>query len=199
MLHDASLDLAGPLTIELWVRPEAGVVNNPWWPNLIGKRDTNSVYPPWVLGLSPSIQPYAVVSGGWVTGAVTVPLNDWSHLAFVWDGASATVFLDGVPTAMGAASTLGPANTGNVYLGTLPSNEQNFQGDIAALRLSSIARYSGPFVPAAAWASDVDTVLLLPLEEGSGSMAFDASSNANDGLLVGATWIGGLPAFLCAP
>ncbi len=199
ILQDASLAIGGPITVELWVRPEAGVVNNPWWPNLIGKRNSNNAFPTWVLGLNPSIQPYTVLDNGWATANPTVALNAWQHLAFVWDGSNATLFLDGVPSSMGSGNSLGPQNTENVYLGTLPDNTQNFQGDIASVRVSNGARYSAPFVPAAAWVSDADTALLLPLEEGSGPMAYDDSANANDGLIVGATWIGGLPAFLCAP
>jgi len=65
-------------------------------------------------------------------------------------------------------------------------------GDMHWFRISNVARHSANFTPPSltiAPASDANTVLLLKLDEGSGTTANDSSANNNDGTITGATWV----------
>lgn len=188
-----SLNPTGQLTIEAWVRTESGVVNPPWYPNLISKRSTNGIYPAWGLGIWNTLELYAVGDGAWVFGGTVVPFGRWTHVAAVFDQTQIRFFIDGAPAGSALAASMGPANQEPVVLGTLTNNTQNYRGDMAGLRVSSTARYTAAFAPASAWVADADTILLLPMDEGTGAVARDGSGNGNDGTLQGASWIAGCP------
>jgi hypothetical protein len=188
-----SLNPTGPVTVEAWVRTESGVVNPPWYPNLISKRAANNIYPPWGLGIWENRQLYSVGDGAWVFGSTPITFGRWSHVAAVFDQAQVRFYVDGVPAGSTPAAAMGPANTEPVVLGTLTNNTQNFRGDMAGLRVSRVARYTAAFAPATSWTSDADTLLLLPMDEGVGATVGDRSGHGNDGAVNGAAWIAGCP------
>ncbi len=185
-----SLAGGGPMTIEAWIRAQdpGGV-----YPNLIGKRDTSANYPPWVLGFQNDLGLYSVKNDGWAYASEPIPLDVWTHVAVVFDGSELRFYIDGVPGTSFTTSAMGPANNEGVYIGTIPSGSQNYTGDIAAIRVSKSARYSGAFTPVTYWTNDANTLLLLRLEEGTGTSVGDSSSNNNDGEITGATWISECP------
>lgn len=184
----------GRLTVEAWVRPTAGVIDPAgFYPNLIGKRNDNNIYPTWALGLNDTSKLYTVANGDWFYGTTGVVLNEWTHVAAVSDGAEVRFYINGALDSAIAATTQGPTNTEDVYIGTLPSNEQQYQGDIAGVRVSTVARYTSTFVPTATWTADPDTVLLLAMRDGTGTTATDSSGLGNDGRVDGATWIAECP------
>ena len=182
-----------PMTVEAWVRPDRGVVDAPWHPNIIGQRDHNGIYPPWVIGLGPELQLYTVVEGAWVYGETRLELERWAHLAVVFDGQEVRAYVDGVLDVQRSASSMGPPNDEAIFLGALGSGQQRYRGDIGAVRISSVARYRERFVPARTWAPDAQTLLLLPLDEGSGLIAHDRSGRAQHGTLRGARWVRDCP------
>lgn len=188
-----SLNPTGPVTVEAWVRTESGVVNPPWYPNLISKRAANNIYPPWGLGIWENRQLYSVGDGAWVFGSTPITFGRWTHVAAVFDQAQVRFYVDGVPAGSTPAAAMGPANTEPVVLGTLTNNTQNFRGDMAGLRVSRVARYTAAFAPATSWTSDADTLLLLPMDEGVGATVGDRSGHGNDGAVIGAAWIAGCP------
>jgi hypothetical protein len=67
-------------------------------------------------------------------------------------------------------------------------------GLLAALRVSTSARYAGPFTPVARLAPDAGTVLLLDFTDqpppGDGKQARDRSTHEHHGIIEGATWVG---------
>lgn len=188
-----SLNPTGPVTVEAWVRTESGVVNPPWYPNLISKRAANNIYPPWGLGIWENRQLYSVGDGAWVFGSTPITFGRWTHVATVFDQAQVRFYVDGVPAGSTPAAVMGPANSEPVVLGTLTNNTQNFRGDMAGLRVSRVARYAAAFAPATSWTSDADTLLLLPMDEGVGATVGDRSGHGNDGAVNGAAWIAGCP------
>ena len=188
-----SLNPTGPVTVEAWVRTESGVVNPPWYPNLISKRAANNIYPPWGLGIWENRQLYSVGDSAWVFGSTPITFGRWTHVAAVFDQAQVRFYVDGVPAGSTPAAVMGPANSEPVVLGTLTNNTQNFRGDMAGLRVSRVARYTAAFAPATSWTSDADTLLLLPMDEGVGATVGDRSGHGNDGAVNGAAWIAGCP------
>ncbi|MCC7380966.1 MAG: hypothetical protein IT384_04005 [Deltaproteobacteria bacterium] len=191
--NSTSLNPSGALTIEVWVRAEAGVVNPPWYPNLISKRSTNTTYPAWGLGIWLDLAPYSVANSSWATGNVPLVFGRWAHVAAVYDGSELRFYVDGAPAGVHRATSMGPANAEPVILGTLTNNTQNFRGDLAGLRVSTVPRYGAPFTPANSWSPDAETILLLPMDEGAGGTARDRSAFGNHATLNGVTWIPDCP------
>lgn len=132
-------------TVEMWIKPTSGLrtstglLNFNWY-------DTTSPPPSgWVLqmGISSSkTTPPNVPSASTATGASSVPLNQWSHLALTWSPTSTDLYLDGKLTGSGAGSPPDIAhNSYWVYLnywGTAASGP--FVGLIDELRISDIDR-----------------------------------------------------------
>jgi cysteine-rich repeat protein len=130
----------------------------------------------------------------------------WHHFAGCRTVAGAvvtnTVFLDGVKkaTASGAATSIG-ANAA-VVLGGTTYVADGLDGAIDEVRISSVVRYTADFVPARRLVTDVDTVALWHLDEGTGTTFVDASGNGYSGAFgagPGAGWAAdtGYSALVC--
>lgn len=132
--------------------------------------------------------------------------NDWHHIAMVVDranGGSVSLFIDGKSAA--SASLI--LTTSQLPLATVsPSHMLNFgakdgglvqSGGIDEIRISKVARYSGPFTPSRHFGDDSNTATLglWHLDEGTGTTIADTSGNHINGTLTGTTlpqWITGL-------
>jgi len=124
----------------------------------------------------------------------TISLNTWHHIAAVYDGASVSLYVDGVRVATESAS--GSIANGSA-LPILGGGQYEtptavgFIGYVDWFRMSNTARYSGASftTPSSQPPNDSNTVLLFYFDEASGSTtAADQSSNHNNGTLgVGAS------------
>lgn len=177
--HAQSLNLKGPATIEMWVKPRQ-VANAKWHPNLIGKRQANRNLPSWCLGLGPKFELYTVADGCWLYSKRMLKRDEWSHVAVVFNGEFIRFFINGKPGSKHPAKSLGPANQDPVIIGTLLQNTQNFKGDIGPLRVSSKAMYSKSFQPQKFWNPDESTALLMDIDV-KGTRVSDRSGNNNHG------------------
>jgi hypothetical protein len=100
----ASLDLTGPFTIALWVKPKPanknrGVVEK-WAPESADRRDLTTGY---FIRLNQSgnvqfIIPAAGDPDPEVRTADAVAVDAWTHVAAVFDGASMKVYFNGKPS-----------------------------------------------------------------------------------------------------
>jgi cytoskeletal protein CcmA (bactofilin family) len=97
-----------------------------------------------------------------ITGATTIPLNAWSHVALSRVGTSTRLFLNGVQQGSTYTDTRNYIAT-PIRIGTRFDGTSGFTGRIDELRISKgVARYTANFtVPAAPFNGDNDTVLLL--------------------------------------
>lgn len=75
-----------------------------------------------------------------VTGG-TLPLNQWSHVAWVKSGTSYYIYINGVlvKSGTGAPATMA-TNSNTTYIGTYDGISQNWSGNIDEVRLSNVAR-----------------------------------------------------------
>ena len=126
----------------------------------------------------------------------------WHHYAVVWDGTAARAFVDGVELtsahqrdgAEGAslASAFGASFVGtygplHLSLGYFARDQIRYAAaGLADLRVSDAARYTGSFTPAFPATSDASTVLLVPVDEGTGALSRDVAGAGHD-----LTWSGG--------
>lgn len=97
----------------------------------------------------------------------SIPLNEWVHLAAVWDGANVKLMVDGKLSAEGQAS-IGPYQGGRDELAIggssadEPGANLTLDGMIDEVRISNIARYSGDFtIPTEEFSVDENTLLLM--------------------------------------
>ena len=133
-----------------------------------------------------------LMNGSSITSSGAVPLNQWTHVAGVYNAQAGrlTVYVGGAIAAT-AALTLVPAQVVQLAsvpltVGRLPAGaaqEQPFQGYIDEVRVSSVTRYTAGFTPAATLGADAQTIVLYHFDEPSGTTAHDASSHASDGTL----------------
>ena len=75
----------------------------------------------------------------------TVPKNTWTHLAFVNNGGSYTVYANGTSVGSGT-NTVTPQNT-YVTVGAFQSGAEYFQGYISNVRITNTAVYTSSFTP----------------------------------------------------
>jgi len=110
----------------------------------------------------------------------------WHHLAWVWNGGSVSLFIDGQPAGTGSLSISG-LSSDDLSLGAAGVLD-GLQGGLDEVRISSIQRYSSPFIPEVRYLDDLSTLGLWHFEEAMGNVAGDSSSNGADGIISGALW-----------
>jgi len=156
---------ANAWTIEGWVYPTSFSGGTP---AVVSYRNpTTATVRDWEFGLDSGGRVYFQYNSGvgYAGGSATpLPLNTWSHIAATYDGVRTNVYssvtLTSTPSTPSAAnmvfnptSLLTVGFTYNTY----------FQGNLADVRVSNVARYTGSTytVPTAPFATDSSTLLLL--------------------------------------
>lgn len=105
------------------------------------------------------------------TTDVAIGDGGWHHVALVFDAGSAALYCDGAKVS-GDAIQGAYASASNLFnIGGLSeaNTSFDFDGDIDEVRLSTVARYSGPSyaVPTAAFTGDGSTAELWHLDDGT--------------------------------
>jgi hypothetical protein len=83
----ASLDIVGPITLELWLRVDA----TPPAAGRAGLLDDNGQ---WGLFLSPAMEVRCTMSTTTVIG-LTIPMGEWTHVACVYDRQTVQLYMNG--------------------------------------------------------------------------------------------------------
>lgn len=159
--HSANLDITGPFTVQAWIKAGAGGT----YRTIVDKYNSNgTVAKGFTLYLSTGrlrLSIYSYPNGGSnVSGISDLRDNTWHHVAGVWDGSYAKVYVDGLPkgqtpgsyppasttAALGIGKRLGGWGGYNPFLGTidevaiddraLDADEikQHYQNGLAGLR-----------------------------------------------------------------
>ena len=117
---------------------------------------------------------------------VTATVGTWYHIAVSRDsGGTRRFFVDGVLVST-ETGTVTPADSNGVLSFGRPGsfNGEYFTGTLDEIRVSDIALYTANFSPPTApLPSSANTVGLWHLDEGTGQVAADSSSNGRDGTL----------------
>ena len=176
----------GPLTLEAWFEPDTlgkrvGLTN----------RTENSEFGLFIMDGVPSF--WIHLDGSYVSAEATdttVSVGEWHHLAGVFDGEEARLYLDGRLIARSPGSGKRTRNRLPLLIGAdVDANGEptsNFDGRIDEFRLSSTARYAGDRIdPDRRHESDQDTVILLHFDAIQGPWLHDASPNAAHATMLG--------------
>jgi len=177
------LDIAGPLTVEAWIKVSAigaaqGIVERYGATNSTSGgyalRITNTGKLHFFIGYDST----TAGQSDTIDGATTITAGQWHHVAGVYDGAQLRVYLDGVSDGA-KSTTLAPGTgTANLIIGASGNNAATgamFSGLIDEVRVSTDALYVAAFAPAQHLTASSTTVGLWKFD---GQTLVDSSSNA---------------------
>ncbi|MFO0905522.1 MAG: protein kinase [Pirellulales bacterium] len=119
-----------------------------------------------------------------------LPMERWMHLAAVFNGKELRFYANG--ELRGTRSLELPADNTSLdfAIGAFDKGDWPFVGLIDEVRISSIARYEGDFVPPRRFEPDENTLALYHFDEGSGEIVHDSSGHGHDGKVIGSPkWI----------
>jgi cysteine-rich repeat protein len=125
-----------------------------------------------------------------LTATKTVVAGRWYHVAAIRQGNTVALYVDG---SLQQSTTVPPGfapQTTFVRMGQGADDWwKHYPGAIDEVRLSTVARYEGIFVPHRHFSPDAFTLALWHFDEGQGPTAGDSSMNGYDlTLLQGASW-----------
>jgi hypothetical protein len=177
---NANLKFAGNFTLEFWAYPTVANAYNEVFDTRIGGSSTTGL----IFYINSSKQP-ALYTGGaaLLTSSVAVALNSWNHIAYVRNGTTITIYVNGVSGGTVTNST--NFSDGNVSIGKTNESAANFYaGYISDLRVNnSTAIYTTTFTPPTApLTASAGTSLLVT---GNGAAVIDYAAK-NDVITLGA-------------
>lgn len=141
-----------------------------------------------------TLQFYAKSSTTSITFANAIPLNKWFRFALSYDGATAKLYINGQLFGSIAYTETWNPSPNTLVIGSRDGTDF-FNGNIESIQifnriltLEEIKNiHFNNILPTSGIA------LNLPLNEGSGTTAYDSSGNGNNGTITGATWVTGGP------
>jgi hypothetical protein len=128
-----------------------------------------------------------------VTSASSLQSNTWYHVAGLWNGSELRVYINGVLDGAASASRNPKAGTSPLRIGQRGNSGTPFAGVIDEVRLWNVARTEVQLVAnkdGCLSGTESGLAGYWRFDEGSGTVANDATSNNNDGLLLnGPIWV----------
>jgi len=163
----------------------------------------------WFSINSNSHRPYTYLNNNQIESANTgVAENEWTHIAMVWDGSTITFYHNGIEdgTVTNVTGLLDSDN--DLYLGWQGRyNNTQFYGQMDEVRIWDVARTGAQIRENMMRTLDGDEsglVAYYPLNESSGTIAYDATDSTHNGTLTNmdgetdwvdseafTTWLGG--------
>lgn len=167
-IEPGEIDLPqGPFTIEAWVYP----TDTDGSRGIIAKTQSSE----YALFLHEGRAQFDIhIDGDYISPASddSVPLNKWSHVAGVFDGKEARLYING--KKIKSLPAVGPRTVNRLplFIGADPDRSGNptreFAGRIDEVRVSQGVRYTDDFEAQSRFKSDGDTLLLLHLDQAFG-------------------------------
>jgi len=182
----------GPMTLETWFRPS----DITGYSGLIAKTQSSD----FGFFSDEGVPVFSIHLGGRyvnVKAAEPMQVEQWTHLAGVYDGDTVKLFVDGAivgSTTIRKKQSDGKEVVGKqernklpLFLGADPDSRGNptrgVRGMIDEVRISKTAVYADSFTPAIRHTPTPDTVLLMHLDRSIGPFVLDHSDSASTGIL----------------
>jgi len=179
----------GPFTLEAWVNPTAADGSRA----ILAKTQSSD----YALFLEDGFPKFDVhLNGRYVSPKASekLPLNQWAHVAGVFDGQKAKLYVNGKLVSELDGSGQRATNQLPLYIGADPdgtgSPTRQFAGKLDEIRVSLGARYMADFSPKLRHTTDDNTVLLLHLDRAMGPLMYDDSKTNASVLRFGGAEIG---------
>jgi len=177
-VSDGAFDLPeGPFTLEAWVNPSS--LNDRQ--GIVSKAQESA----FGLFLHDGVPDFSVhIDDHYATARADHRLeaNRWTHVAGVYTGEEAILFLDGEPVSRVKAGGTRTKNRLPLYLGADPGDKgvmtSPLHGRLDDVRLSRGSRYTDAFTPSRELQKDDSTVLLFDFNEAVGPIVLDRSDTA---------------------
>lgn len=190
--YSSSLDISTALTLEAWINPSVASNNG-----IIEKTVQGLVNSQYLLFIENGAGEVRLKNSGGATTLWTdnlIPINTWTHIAATWDGDTVKMFINGVQQTH-TATVAPPLNVGSGWtlIGLLGGGVYPFSGIIDEVRVWNVARTQQQIrenMHLRLNGNETGLQGYWRFDEGSGSTAYDATSNANDGTLMnGPAWV----------
>ena len=189
--------IAGELTMEAWVRPEAGILSR-GYRSIVSKQLRGSGYMLATNNRAGTPDPghafKAEVGGLQVTSSAQPAIDGWQHIAAVWQGGQLRIYVNG--QVEGTIATGAPIpNTFPLWIGSSPFGaDTNWRGSIDEVRIWAVAR-TQPQIQAAMnrqlCGDERGLRAYWPLDEGEGIEIIDETGFSN-GVVSGAQRVPGV-------
>lgn len=175
-----SLDVS-TFTLEAWIYPRSLPDT---WPRIIHKGNYEFDLYVTDTNLATNIDGTAYYSD---SGIIT--LNEWQHVAVTCDGTYVRFYRNNVLVGEHTTSNTASPDAEPLYIGNRADLARDFDGLIDEVRISNTAY---DFFDLNNPPTNIykQTVALWHFDESVGNTVYDATSNNNDGTIVGATWAG---------
>jgi len=174
----------GPFTVEARVLPAHDKVSG----DIVSKAEQSE----FALNLSNGVPGFHAFIDGRYTSVIAtdaLPPGQWAHVAGVFDGQALTLYVNGKPAAATPAAGQRGVNPLPLYVGANPDARsaptQFYTGAMDEVRISSAARYTTEFTPAAIHARDETTVYLFHCDETLGPFLPSDSAGSSYGTFTG--------------
>ena len=165
----------GPFTVEAWVKP-ASLDDRQ---GIVSKAQESA----FGLFLHDGVPDFSVhLDGDYATARADQRLEAerWTHIAGVYSGEEAILFIGGERIARAKASGTRTINRLPLYLGADPGDDGEltspYHGRLDDVRISKTARYTHDFTPDEELRSDDATVLLFDFDEAMGPFVWSSSA-----------------------
>jgi len=204
ILDASTLDISGPITLESWIKFYGQSSGYIFWkyiyyydytPNSDYKEGNGHGYTLQIdRNMRLTLDIYNGHGGRGFLQSSPLPIDEWMHIAAVYDSESIMIFINGVLDTVETYNRGIDTNSINVRFGN-GYNEYgssfHFSGAIEGMRISTGARYYENFNPkyASEWNIDEQTVGLWRFDEDVGNTLHDYSGNKNHGVIYGAKWV----------
>jgi hypothetical protein len=190
-------EISGGVTIEAWVRPEAGILLR-GYSSIISKQMNGTGYMLATNNRANTPEPshgfFAEVGGLQVASRSQPAIDGWQHVAAVWNDGQLRIYVNG--QLDGAIETGAPIpNTFPLWIGSSPfGGDTSWRGSIDEVRIWAIARTQRQIQ------SSMNRYLCgherglrayWSFDEGHGDVLTDSSGNS-DGSVVGPAWVPGV-------
>ena len=156
-----SYTLGNTYTIEMWFYTNTVAATNGGLINLATSSTTNPGINIYRSSAEIICNDGTTVGTGPSSGAGTVTINAWTHLAIVADGTNTKLYLDGVLKNTYVGTTGSTSVLNFVTIGSFNDKAAPFNGYISGLRIIKTAIYTSAFVPPAAPADPIPGTTLL--------------------------------------
>ncbi len=139
-------------------------------------------------------------AGESATGTTVLAINTWYHLCGVINYTAKTITsyingnLEKHETGLSFASNTYTMGTPSIVsrIGNHSISGRNVEGKIDEVRIWNHARTAEQikrYIHTRLYGTETGLVAYYPMDEGTGSTAYDMSQNSNNGTITGATWI----------